>query len=347
MKKPLKIIIILLVIAAVAGAKWWQSQASGPGDDPLTLYGNIEIRDARLVFNEAEILKEVLVEEGDVVTKGQVLARLRSQLLQDQKAAAEANLAAQAQVVQRLKAGTRSQEIAQAKSEVEAAAIMMNNAERIFKRLRQTTPSGASSQQALDDARARYESAAAELEVRRQALALALAGPRAEDIAEAEARLAALAAEVTRLNHRLDDTILKAPAPGIIQSRILEPGEMAGPSQPVYSLALTDPKWVRAYISEPDLGHLDQGRGATVSCDSWPQQGFSGQVGFISPVAEFTPQPVETTDLRAKLVYEVRILVQDPDNRLKLGMPVTVKLAPAAPAPPAGGKSAVSGREDN
>lgn len=103
---------------------------------------------------------------------------------------------------------------------------------------------------------------------------------------------------------------------------------MAGPNAPVLTLSLTDPKWVRAYISEPNLGQIHQGMAAKVTSDAYPQDAFSGWVGFISPVAEFTPRSVETVDLRSKLVYEVRVFVKDPQDRLRLGAPVTVMLVP-------------------
>ena len=118
--------------------------------------------------------------------------------------------------------------------------------------------------------------------------------------------------------------ILISPAPGIIQNRILEPGEMASPTQPVFTLALTDPKWVRAYVPEPDLGRINLGMKAKILSDSFPDQSFEGWIGFISPVAEFTPKSVETEDLRTKLVYEVRVFVHDSKDLLRLGMPVTV-----------------------
>jgi HlyD family secretion protein len=99
---------------------------------------------------------------------------------------------------------------------------------------------------------------------------------------------------------------------------------MASPDRPVVTLALTDPKWVRAYVPEPDLGRIKLGMTAKIMSDSFPDQTFDGWIGFISPVAEFTPKTVETEDLRTKLVYEVRVFVYDSKDLLRLGMPVTV-----------------------
>ena len=117
---------------------------------------------------------------------------------------------------------------------------------------------------------------------------------------------------------------LTSPSAGVIQNRILEPGEMASPNRPVVTMALTDPKWVRAYVPEPDLGRINLGMKAEILNDSFPNQKFEGWIGFISPVAEFTPKTVETEDLRTKLVYEVRVYVHDSKDLLRLGMPVTV-----------------------
>ena len=109
---------------------------------------------------------------------------------------------------------------------------------------------------------------------------------------------------------------------------------MASPQRPVFSLAVTNPKWVRAYVSEPDLGRVHPGMTASVMVDAFPTRRFTGWVGFISPVAEFTPKTVETEELRTSLVYEVRVFVQDPADELRLGMPATVYLPLAEGAAP-------------
>ena len=112
----------------------------------------------------------------------------------------------------------------------------------------------------------------------------------------------------------------------MIQDRILEPGDMAFPETPVFTLALTNPVWVRAYISEPDLGKVAPGMKAYLTTDSFPDKKYEGWIGFISPTAEFTPKQVQTTELRTKLVYRLRIYACNPKNELRLGMPVTVMI---------------------
>jgi HlyD family secretion protein len=207
---------------------------------------------------------------------------------------------------------------------VAAAKATVRNSMLNFERIGKTSGAGATSRQALDNARAQFDVDDAQLKVKEKALNLALEGPRKEDIAAAKNTLEALKASLSLLQIRLADMTLTSPATGIIQNRILEPGEMASPTRPVVTLALTDPKWVRAYVPEPDLGRINLGMKAKILSDSFPDQNFEGWIGFISPVAEFTPKTVETEDLRTKLVYEVRVFVHDSKDMLRLGMPVTV-----------------------
>jgi HlyD family secretion protein len=150
-----------------------------------------------------------------------------------------------------------------------------------------------------------------------------------EDIAGAQAQLSASRAQLQLLRHQISLGTLTAPADAVVRSRLLEPGDMASPQRPVFALALTRPKWVRVYVSETDLGRVRPGMAAQVATDSNPGQPIAGQVGYISSVAEFTPKNVETPELRTSLVYEVRVLVDDPQGTLRLGQPATVRLAGA------------------
>ena len=334
MKKTLKLLIPFLLLLALAGlcGWWWQNRQPAQDQSTLTLYGTIDIRDVQLAFPEQEIIEQVLVEEGNRVETGQVLAIQRSDRLQAQLREAGARVSAREQTLQRLMAGTRQQEIDRLRAEVEAATTRMDNARRRYERIRTTTRKGASTEQTLDDARAAFETARAKLRAQRKSLDLAQEGPRQEDIKQARAELEAARAARDLLQIRIEDLKLRSPSAGVIQSRILEPGAMALPNTPVLSLALDDPKWVRAYVPEPDLGFIREGLPASIQSDSFPEQRFQGWVGFISPVAEFTPKNVETTELRTRLVYEVRIQVKDPEHRLRLGMPVTVHIDRDAPA---------------
>jgi len=328
MKKRIIRVIVLAVIATAVffGIRWQKGREETGTDGDLKLYGTIDIRDADLAFSEQERIDAVLVEEGDRVATGQVLARLETDRLTAQIQEMNAKIAAQREVVKRLRTGSRPQEIEQARAQTAAAKADVENADVNYRRILKTSGTGATSDQARDDAESRLEVARAKLNVAENALALAVEGPRQEDIAAAEKGLEALEAGLSLLHIRLTDMTLTAPAAGIVQSRILEPGEMAGPARPVLTLALTDPKWARVYVSEPDLGRIASGMTANVFSDSYPGEAIDGWIGFISPTAEFTPKAVQTEELRTKLVYEVRVFVEDPEDRLRLGMPVTVTI---------------------
>jgi HlyD family secretion protein len=327
MKRAILVVMALLVIGLLAGLAWWFSHRnSAPGE--IVLYGNVDLRQVQLSFNNSERIAEVLVQEGERVRKGQVLAQLDTRRLEPQVAEAEAQTAAQRQVVQRLRSGSRPEEIAQARANVDSAKADAVNARQQYERIKSAAEISAGRavrQQDVDSAKAALQVAEAKLVVNQRALELAVIGPRKEDIAEAEARLRANEAQLALLRQQLVDAQLLAPMDAVVRTRVLEPGDMASPQRPVFSLAITDPKWVRAYVPEPNLGKLHEGMTAAVAVDSFPKR-FEGWVGFISPVAEFTPKTVQTEELRTSLVYEVRVFVKDPSDELRLGMPATVYL---------------------
>src|SRR5579859_5394765 len=320
-----------LTVAVVVGAVlwWWLGRHQGPTE--LRLYGNVDLRQVELPFNGSERIAAVLAQEGDHVKQGQLLARLDTSRLAPQMAKAEADLAAQAQAVERLHHGNRPEEIAQARANLDAAAADAENARTQFARLRSLSDSSsgrAVSRQDMDSAKATLDMAEARLAVNRKALALELAGPRKEDIAQGEAQLRADQAQLALVQQQLKDADLLAPLDAVVRSRIVEPGEIASPQKSAFTLAIVDPKWVRVYVADANLGSVREGLNASVTVDAFRDRRFAGWVGFISPVAEFTPKSVETTELRSSLVYEVRVFVHDPGDELRLGMPATVHLPP-------------------
>jgi len=327
MKK--RIISIAVVALAVIGVAWWLTHRQ-PASRQLELYGNIDLRQVDLAFNDSQRIAQVLVQEGDRVRKGQVLAMLDTGRLTPQLDQARGQADSQAAVVERLHNGSRPQEIAQARANLELAQADSREAHADYLRVRQGFESSsgrAVSRQDLDNAKAQWEVSQARVAVSRKSLELAVIGPRKEDIAQAQAMLEADRAQVAFLQQQLADAALKAPLDAVVRSRIAEPGDMASPQKAAFTLAIMDPKWVRAYVSETELGLVRSGMAASVRVDSFPNRRFEGWVGFVSPVAEFTPKSVETPDLRSSLVYEVRVFVRDPGDDLRLGMPATVHLA--------------------
>ncbi len=326
-EKMKKAFAAVLVIVVVVGAYFWrQSGGEEVNDKPLALYGNIDIREAQLAFNGSEHIAEILVQEGDRVSKGQLLARLHTELLQARLAEAKAALEAQRQVVARLEAGSRPEEIHKAEAELQAAEARAKAARDSYRRVARLLEKKLASPQDEEQARSQADAAAAEVKAVQATLALLKAGARKEDIAAARAQLAAREAVLQQARQRLDDASLYAPADGIIRNRILEPGDMAFPQSPVLTLAFLDPVWVRAYLPEPMLGRVRLGASAWITTDSYPDKRYQGWVGYVSPTAEFTPKTVQTPELRTRLVYSVRIFACNPDGELRLGMPVSVDI---------------------
>ncbi len=325
-KGKIRAMLIPLVLAIVVGIGWYQNKHNSDDENRLLLYGNVDIREVDLTFNNSEHIDMLLVREGERVHKGQLVASLHKERMQAEYAAAEAKVASQKAIVARLEAGSRPEEIRQARADVAAAKARLVDAELTFERTKKLYRQSAASRQAVDDTAAGLDTARASLKVVEEALALALEGPRIEDIEEARAMLKVDEAQLALAGEVLKDTILYAPADGIIRNRILEPGDMASPQKPVFTMALTNPVWVRVYAPETALGKLAYGMSADISTDSYPGKIYKGWIGFISPTAEFTPQNVETPELRTRLVYQVRVYACNPQDELRLGMPATVSI---------------------
>lgn len=324
--KKKRIIIVLATIAAITGGIFVYRQKENGIKNELLLYGNVDIRQVQLAFHDTGRITRITVTEGDPTSAGQLVAEIDSARYEMVVARAKATVDAQQEVLSRLLAGSRPEEIAAAKAQVKSAKATLEDARQIYDRTQSLAKTQFVSQQKLDNALAAFKSAEANLDAQQQALTLAVKGPRQEDIAAARATLEADKAALELAKRELSDTKLYAPGEGIIQDRILEPGDMAFPQTPVLTMALTNPLWVRAYVDEPDLGKISLGMRANIKTDSFPNKNYKGWIGFISPTAEFTPKSVQTEELRSQLVYQVRIFVCNPKNELRLGMPATVTI---------------------
>lgn len=191
-------------------------------------------------------------------------------------------------------------QVSQAQADIAVAKALLANATVLFKRRAELKSDGSISQEEYDNALSRQEIEQATL----------------------EKAIATLGVQQTYL----DDTRIYAPVEGFLLTRIREPGSVVRPGDPVCTLSIRNPVWVRAYVTEPDLGRIYYGMPAEVITDVRGGKRFQGQIGFISPVASFTPKTVETPDLRTQLVYALRVITDDPENLLRQGMPVTVHL---------------------
>ncbi len=328
-----RILIFLIVAAALSGGGWLlYSRIFAEESSTPVFYGNVDIREVALGFRVGGRVAKMEVEEGDSVKAGQRIAELDKRPFLDDLALQTAYIAQQKANLAKLEAGSRPEEIERVKADVAARKAALENARGVFKRQQQLAKRDFASQQAFDNAAAQLRNAEAQLKSAEATLKLALAGPRTEDIAAARAALEAAQARNQIAETAAADTELSVPADGIILTRAVESGAIVSSGMTVYTLSLQEPVRVRAYVGEPQLGLIHPGARVELFTDTRPGKPYEGQVGFVSPVAEFTPKSVETPELRADLVYRFRITVKDPDNALRQGMPVTVRLMEAGPS---------------
>lgn len=327
MKRRIALSLAVLLIGSLI-AWWFDLPAklgwSSAGNDRITLYGNVDIRQVQLGFRVNGRVAQMSFDEGDSVKPGDLLARLDAKPYEDSVAAATAQAANLRATLDKMVAGPRAAEIAQARAQLEEHMADYENAKLAFERAFKLRPGQTISESALDNARANRDTAQARVASARQALQLLEEGSRKEDIAAAKANLEGAEANLSAAQTALEDTHLKAPDAGVILSRLREPGAIVATSDIIYVLSLDRPVWVRTYIPEPMLGKIHPGMEVNVTTDSAPDKPYLGKIGFISPVAEFTPKSVETPELRTDLVYRLRIIIDAPDQGLRQGMPVTV-----------------------
>jgi HlyD family secretion protein len=257
----------------------------------------------------------------------------------------------------RLNTGSRPEEIRLAEAEVAQAEAALAPRQLEYRRAGQMLDGGLISQQQFDAARAASQAAEAALAAARQRLALVREGPRREDIAEGEARLrsadAGVAAaetgrkeidveraglETLRARYReigaqldvaksqLGYTAVRAPIDGVVLTRNMENGEVANPGTPVATLADLDNLWMNLYVPEMEIGRLKLGRPVGIRVDAFPDERFKGTVSFISSEAEFTPKTIQTEEERIKLVYRVKVSLENTGQRLKPGMPADAEI---------------------
>lgn len=324
MRRSILITVILLII--IGGGSYYYFQKEQAKQQPVTLYGNVDIRTTALSFRVGGRLKLLNVDEGDTVQKGQFIGEIDPQPYQIALAQAKAQSDAAKANLDLLKAGYRSEEIARAREQVKQLTSAYQYAQRSYERYRVLRLKKAIAQEQLDAAKDKRDQAQADLLAAQQQLAQYQQGNRPQQIEQAQAQFEQAQAGVAKAQLDLNDTQLKAPADGTILVRAHQPGAMLNPGTTVFTLALSHPLWIKAYIDEPHLSMAQSGRKVTITSDS-SKETFHGHIGFVSPTAEFTPKTVQTEQLRTSLVYRLRIIVDDPSPQLRQGMPVTIHFA--------------------
>jgi HlyD family secretion protein len=325
------IILLLPVVAACT---------QEPPSNEVRASGHVEATDVRLAPEVGGRIVLLSVKEGDPVTTGTMILRLDGR---DHELAVQRAKAEQSQAEAQLKlllAGSRREDIRQAQAQAEAARddtaatrAELAAAETDLDRFDALLRANAGSRKQRDDAATRRDVArervqASESRVRaaEQSTARVRAGARPEEIAAARARVAALAAQVATAEEAAIDTSLTAPIDGVVTEKLAEVGEVIPARSPVVVISDLVNVWADVFVPEPVVPRLRLGQAATVFTDAGGS-GLAGTVSYISPKAEFTPRNVQTSEERSKLVYRVRVSVNNKDGVLKQGMPVEAVMA--------------------
>ncbi len=321
--KFLRFLLLFALLAALLAAAWFLRIRDT--ETPLNrAWGNVDTRQVSLAFEASQRIVELGPEEGDAVRAGDVIGRLDTRSLEIERARARAELASLEAQADLAREGYRKEDIDAQRATTAALESKLELARRTYRRQKDLLAVRASSRQNYDDAEMTLQASEREYLAARAQLAALEAGLRPREVDSAIAQAEAARKALEALDYQIEvASILKAPASGIIRSRLAEPGDMASASRTVYQLSIVSPKWIRAYLTERQLGMVREGARATVFTDTTPP--VAAQVGWISSTAEFTPKTVQTEDLRTVLVYEVRLTAEDPENRLRLGQPVTVE----------------------
>ncbi|MCL4792975.1 MAG: HlyD family efflux transporter periplasmic adaptor subunit [Bryobacteraceae bacterium] len=385
----MKKIIPIVLVLAVAGVFAWRHFSGSEADGVLRLSGNIELTEVTLSFKMPGRLVELALDEGDEVRAGQVLARLdreelerglereqagvrlaQSMLVQVrtgiefQREALDGELAlrgaelraAEARLTE-LEAGSRPQELEQARAAAAEARTQHEQAAADWERAQRLFKNDDISAQQRDQFRTRFDATRAALERAEQTRALVQEGPRREQIEQQRAaveraraairlaeagridlrrrqeEVAARAADVQRasaqegvLTSQLSDRVLESPVDGVVLTKAAEAGEVLAAGAAVVTLGDVDKPWLRAYINQSDLGRVRLGMPVAVMTDSYPGKRYQGRVTFISDEAEFTPKQIQTQEERVKLVYRIKVEMENPNRELKSNMPVDAEI---------------------
>lgn len=380
---------LAIVLAGGIIFYYWQFHSREIPESTIQVSGNIEATTIDVAFKISGKIDKRLVDEGDIVKEGQLIATLEHKDLLAQKAKAEATLEtarsrlpaleknidyqdqattqeisqAQAAVenakarLQQLLDGSRPQEIQSAKAGVDQALADMEKKKADMDRAKKLYQDKYIAAQDWDAAKTAYDMAVANYKKAQENYDLVVEGPRKEEIAAGRAQLEqSQAALRLAKTHRIQIDVLKkelataqgqvkeaasaleviqtqieysnlyAPTSGVVLVKNAEPGEFVVPGGAVVTLGQIEKPWLKAFINESDLGRVKLGQKVSVTTDTYPGKEYPGKVTFISSEAEFTPKNVQTAKERVKLVYRIKVGLENPQNELKPGMPADAQI---------------------
>ncbi|MGD8895258.1 MAG: efflux RND transporter periplasmic adaptor subunit [Acidobacteriota bacterium] len=322
MKRSIAVVLGTAFLAAACGR--------GSENGQILASGHVEATEVLISTKVAGTLEQLAVDEGSEVEAGLEIARIDTvdTRLALQSAEAERALA-QAELNLRL-AGARKEDILEAKAQLARAEADLAGAARNLERMEGLLSVGSGTTKARDDARTRRDVAAANVEAARERLRRLEAGFRTEEKEAARARVQAADARIAQLEQQIEDAVIRSPVGGVVTQKLSEQGELMAPGAGIVVVTDLASAWLNAYIPEPELGRIRLGQEAEVVTDDG--QTRPGRISFIASRAEFTPKNVQTRDERVKLVFRIKIALDNDDGLFKPGMPAEAHLQPTGPA---------------
>lgn len=322
-------LVLLMVAAACRG---------GDGEGPPRASGYIEATEVRVGALVGGRVLDVPVDEGDRVAVGEVLARFDTADIEIALRRAQAERDQAVAQLRLLEAGARAEDVQQARAQADsaradlaAAESELRSAAADLERFEALLESNSGSRKQRDDAatrravaEARVTAAQARVRAADEAVAKLRAGARPQEIAAARARVAAVDAQIAEIEKALADSVLNSPVAGTVTLKTARAGELVARGSPIVTVTDLDRPWANVYVAEPLVPNLRLGQKVTIVTDAG--QRLEGEITFISPQAEFTPRNVQTAEERSKLVYRIKVTVDNREGILKAGMPVEAEI---------------------
>lgn len=294
------------------------------GPQGLAAAGHVEATEVRVSAEVGGKIVAFPLREGDLVKQGQEVARLDPTDVRLALAAAQADREGAAAELALRRSGARKEEVLEAEAQVAAAGAELEAAAKDFERMQQLLDTGSGTPKSRDDAKARRDVALGKLEAARQRLAALRAGSRREEVEGARSRVAAADARIAQLRETEGDTVVTSGVTGVLTEKVAEEGEHVAAGETLAVVTDLANAWLTVYVGEPDLGRLRLGEGVDVVTDDGKTR--PGRITFIASQAEFTPKNVQTRDERVKLVYRVKVGLDNRDGFYKPGMPAEARM---------------------
>ncbi len=320
MKKRIIIAVALILIIAALGG-WYYLLRTPETRTSLRLSGNIEVTQVRIGFRIPGLVEQRVISEGELVRAGDIVALLDTVELQHDVALSMAELAAAQAELAEKESGYRPEETGQTQAALKRADAALVEAASDYQRQQALYRDKVISARELEKFAASFEMAQAQRNEARERYNLHRKGFRQEQIDLVKARSKRAEEALEKARTRLGFATLKTPIDGFVLSDNIEAGEYVAAGTPVVTLGDLKHPWLRAYVDESNLGRVHLGQKAAISTDTYPGKHYAGMVSFIASEAEFTPKHVQTDKQRTKLVYRVKIEVENSELELKPGMP--------------------------